>query len=69
MTKEIYIGIVRFTLESMMELSKTEREYDLMFDTIHYYNHIIVPEQIITKDEFLSLCIEVGISDIKVVLD
>lgn len=60
-TKESYIEIVRFTLQSMLELSKEDKTYNLIADTIHYYESTIVPEGKISMDEFLALCKEVGI--------
>lgn len=59
--KETYIGIVKFTLESMVELAKSNKNYNLTADTIHYYESTIKPEGEITKDEFLKLCEKVGI--------
>ena len=59
--KKIYIGIVKFTLESMVDLVKSDKNYNLTADTIHYYESTIKPEGKITKDEFLELCEEVGI--------
>lgn len=58
---KIYIGIVKFTLESMLNLSKTNKNYNLTADTIYYYENTIVPEGQITQNEFLELCKEVGI--------
>lgn len=60
--KNTYIGIVRFTLQSMIELSKEEKEYNLFTDIVYYYEHTIKTEKILTKEEFLKLCIEVGIN-------
>lgn len=59
--KKTYIGIVKFTLESMLDLSKTDKNYNLTADIIHYYESAIVPEGQITQNEFLELCNEVGI--------
>ena len=59
--KKTYIGIVKFTLESMLNLSKEDKEYNLQADTIHYYGSTIKTEGILTMDEFLQLCKEVGI--------
>ena len=59
--KKTYIGIVRFTLQSMVELAAENKEYNIMADTIHYYETVIITEGIITTDEFLELCKEVGI--------
>ena len=52
--KKTYRGIVKFTLESMLNLSKTDKNYNLAADTIF-------PEGQITQDEFLELCKEVAI--------
>ena len=60
-SKESYIGIVRFTLRSMVELAAENKEYNLTADTIHYYETAIVPEGVISTDEFLELCKEAGI--------
>jgi hypothetical protein len=35
--KKTYRGIVKFTLESMLNLSKTDKNYNLAADTIYYY--------------------------------
>ena len=59
--KKTYIGIVRFTLQSMVELAAENKEYNIIADTIHYYETVIIPEGIITTDEFLGLCKEAGI--------
>lgn len=61
MDKKTYIGIVKFTLQSMVELARTDKSYNLTADTIHYYKTTIRPEMQITQDEFLELCREVGI--------
>lgn len=42
--KKTYRGIVKFTLESMLNLSKTDKNYNLAADTIYYYENTIVPE-------------------------
>jgi len=59
--KQTYIGIVRFTLQSMLELSKEDKAYNLQADTMHYYENAIRPEMVITLDEFIALCKEVGV--------
>ena len=59
--KETYIGIVKFTLKSMVDLAKSDRNYNLTADTIHYYETTIKPEMQISQDEFLELCKEAGI--------
>lgn len=61
MDKKTYIGIVKFTLESMLNLSKEDEEYNLQADVAHYYDSTIKAEDIITIDEFFALCIEMGI--------
>ena len=61
MSKESYIGIVKFTLESMVDLVKSDKNYNLAADTIHYYETTIKPEMQISQDEFLELCKEAGI--------
>ena len=61
LSKEKYIGIVKFTLGSMIELAKEDKYYNLLADTIHYYETTIKTEGIITQDEFLALCKEAGI--------
>lgn len=47
--KKTYRGIVKFTLESMLNLSKTDKNYNLAADTIYYYENTIVPEGQITQ--------------------
>lgn len=59
--KKTYIGIVKFTLESMVDLAKSDKNYNLATDTIHYYETTIKPEMQISQDEFLELCKEAGI--------
>ena len=54
--------IVTYTLKSMLELSKKEKEYSLGLDLIHYYKTEIEPKNIITEAEFKSLCGDVGIN-------
>lgn len=59
--KETYINIVKFTLESMVDLAKSDKNYNLTADVIHYYETTIKPEMQISQDEFLELCKEAGI--------
>ena len=59
--KKTYIGIVKFTLESMLNLSKEDKEYNLQADVAHYCDSTIKTEDVITIDEFFALCIEMGI--------
>ena len=59
--KKTYSGIVKFTLESMLDLSKTDKSYNLQADIIHYYESTVKIEGILTMEEFLDLCKEVGI--------
>ena len=59
--KKTYSGIVKFTLESMLDLSKTDKSYNLQVDIIHYYESTVKIEGILTMEEFLDLCKEVGI--------
>lgn len=59
--KETYIGIVKFTLESMVDLAKSDKNYNLTADIIHYYETTIKPEMQISQNEFLELCKEAGI--------
>ena len=59
--KETYIGIVKFTFESMVDRAKSDKNYNLAADTIHYYETTIKQEMQISQDEFLELCKEVGI--------
>lgn len=37
--KKTYRGIVKFTLKSMLNLSKTDKNYNLAADTIYYYDY------------------------------
>ena len=59
--KKTYIGIVRFTLQSMVDLAAENKEYNIMADTLYYYEKTIKPENILNKDEFIELCKEAGI--------
>lgn len=61
LSKDKYIGVVKFTLNSMMELAKEDRNYNLNADLIHYYETTIKTEGVITTQEFLDLCKETGI--------
>lgn len=61
LSKENYIGVVKFTLNSMVELAKEDKNYSLMADILHYYETTIQTEGVITTDEFLELCKEAGI--------
>ena len=61
LNKDTYRGIVRFTLQSMVELAAEDKEYNLLADTLYYYEKTIKPENILNKDEFLGLCKEAGI--------
>ena len=45
----------------MVELAAENKEYNITADTIHYYETVIIPEGIITTDEFIELCKEAGI--------
>lgn len=57
--KEAYIRMVKFVLQSMLELAKTEKTYNLFYDTVHYYENVISKENVLTYDEFVELCKEV----------
>ena len=61
LSKKQYIGIVKFTLNSMIELAREDRTYNLLADTLHYYETTIKTEGIMTQEEFLYLCKEAGI--------
>lgn len=61
LSKKQYIGIVKFTLNSMIELAKEDKNYNLLADTLHYYETTIKTEGILTQEEFLDLCKEAGI--------
>ena len=50
--KETYIGIVKFTLESMVDLAKSDKNYNLTADTIHYYETTIKPESKLASMSF-----------------
>ena len=56
--KETYVNIVKFTLESMLELSKQDAQYVLEIDILHYYHTAIEKEAVISKEEFKDLCKE-----------
>ena len=61
LSKKQYIGIVKFTLNSMIELAREDKNYNLLADTLHYYETTIKTEGILTQEEFLDLCKEAGI--------
>ena len=50
--KKTYIGIVRFTLQSMVELAAENKEYNLLADTLYYYEKTIKPENILNKNYY-----------------
>ena len=50
--KKTYIGIVKFTLESMVDLAKSDKNYNLAADTIHYYETTIKPEMQLARMSF-----------------
>lgn len=54
--KETYVNIVKFTLDSMLSLSKTDPTYDLFADVYFYYNNTILKDKVITEEEFRQLC-------------
>ena len=58
--KKVYIGIVRFILQSMVELAAENKEYNLLADILYYYEKTIKSENILNKDEFIGLCKEAG---------
>ena len=57
--KEAYIRMVKFVLQSMLELARTEKTYNLFYDTVHYYENAILKENVLTYNEFVELCKEV----------
>lgn len=59
--KKTYIGIVKFTLESMVDLAKSDKSYNLAADTIHYYETTIKPEMQISQDETNMTDYQIGI--------
>ncbi|MBO5373699.1 MAG: hypothetical protein J6A75_13420 [Lachnospiraceae bacterium] len=60
--KEQYINIVKFTLESMLDLAKTDKTYHFPSDLLYYYNNKIKKDNILSKNEFSDICNELGIS-------
>lgn len=52
--KKTYRGIVKFTLESMLNLSKTDKNYNLAADTIYYYENTIVP--VVPQVRWIHVC-------------
>lgn len=59
--KQKYLNSVRFCLESMLYITQGDSKYDLYKDLVHYYNAIVVPDNIITKNEFIKVCREAGL--------
>lgn len=59
--KKTYKGIVKYTLQTMVTLSDQDKSYNLQSDVVQYYNSTIKAENVITMEEFLELCKEVGI--------
>ena len=61
LSKEQYIGIVKFTLNSMIELADINKDYDIILGLVHYYDKTIKTEGILTREEFLELATRAGI--------
>ena len=59
--KQKYLNSVRFCLESMLYITQVDSKYDLYKDLVYYYNTIVVPDNIITKNEFIEVCREAGL--------
>lgn len=59
--KGTYENIVRFTLESMLDLSKQDKAYILEMDILHYYKTTIEKDAVISKEDFKMLCKEKNI--------
>lgn len=63
--KNTYIRIVRFTLQSMLELSKNDENYNLTLDTMFYYDTAIKKEGVLTSEEFFGLVKEIFEKDLE----
>lgn len=59
--QETYIGAIRYTLQSMLELSEQDDSYDLNKDIHFYLENKIKPDGILPLGSFWELCNEVGI--------
>lgn len=59
--KEKYINSVKFCVQSMLYIAQGDTKYDLHKDLVYYYNTIVVPDNTITKDEFIKVCREAGL--------
>lgn len=55
-----YMNSVKFCLESMLYIAQGDSKYDLHKDLVYYYNTIVVPDNIISRNEFVQICKEVG---------
>ena len=56
-----YMKSVKFCLESMLYIAQGDTKYDLYKDLVYYYNTIVVPDNIISRNEFVQICKEVGL--------
>lgn len=60
LSKQKYIANVKDKLQAMREMSKQDRFYNLTVEAIRYYESTIKADKILTTEEFLDLCKEVG---------
>ena len=60
LSKQKYIANVKDKLQAMREMSKQDRFYNLTVEVIRYYESTIKADKILTTEEFLDLCKEVG---------
>lgn len=59
--KDKYIYGLKVILGAMSDVKKENKDYNLLAEILRYYEDTVMPEGIITKEEFLSACNDVGI--------
>lgn len=62
-TKKDYIIIVKQTLQSMRELADKDITYNILADTICYYENTIKIDGILSLEEFLEICKNLSIKE------
>ena len=63
--KQIYMGEVKRELKTFVYKSKHLPSYNLLASVVNYYEQTIMVDKVITEKEFLQLCKEVSICQMK----
>lgn len=61
MNKERYIKKVKLKLHTISSLDNPSSDVNIREAVIQYYENTVEPDMVITSDEFLAICKEVGI--------